>query len=75
LILLKINRPSLRLGPAWFAKMRLNLSPFINMDLLKGELALASYFFRIGRRERARGARRPSGSRQFNGVPLLIANR
>jgi len=48
LILLKINWPSLRLGPAWFAKMRLNLSPIINMDVLKGKLALACYSFRVG---------------------------
>jgi hypothetical protein len=45
MIPLKINQSSLRLGPTWFAKMRLDLSPFINMDLLKGKRALARYFF------------------------------
>jgi hypothetical protein len=39
MIPLKIKPSSLRLGPSWYAKMRLDLSPFFNMDVLKGQLA------------------------------------
>jgi hypothetical protein len=35
MIPLKINLSSLRLGPTWYAKIRLDLSPFFNMDVLK----------------------------------------
>jgi hypothetical protein len=48
MIPLKIKPSSLRLGPTWYAKMRLDLSPFFNMDVLKGQLALAYYFFESG---------------------------
>jgi hypothetical protein len=74
MIPLKINQSSLRLGPTWFAKMRLDLSPFINIDVLNRKLALAYYFLRLADAS-TRGARRTTGPRQFNGAPLLIANR
>ena len=47
MIPLKIKPSSLRLGPTWYAKIRLDLSPFFNMDVLKGQLALAYYFLRL----------------------------